>query len=163
SVFSGLLATAWAQVGVQSRGQSDDENAELVSGNYFDVLGAQPALGRLFIASDDLVQDANPVAVLSFSYWRRRFGLDPGILNQAISINGNPFTVIGITAPGFHSAVQGDSPALFVPMTMKHEIARGKDSLEERRSQWLNIIGRLKPGIARKHAQAGIEPVWQAI
>jgi putative ABC transport system permease protein len=163
SVFSGLLATAWAQVGVQSRGQSEDDNAELVSGNYFDVLGVQPALGRLFIPSDDLVQDANPVAVLSFNYWQRRFGLDPRIVNQTISINGHPFTVVGIAAPGFHSAVQGDSPAIFVPMTMKHEIARGKDSLEERRSQWLNIIGRLKPGMDRQQAQAGIDPVWHSI
>jgi len=163
SVFSGLLATAWVPVGVQSHGQSEDDNAEFVSGNYFDVLRVQPALGRLFIPSDDLVQDANPVAVLSFNYWRRRFGLDPRVLNQTLSINGNPFTVIGIAAPAFHSVVQGDDPAVFVPMTMKHEIAPGRDGLEERRSQWLNIIGRLKPGLTREQAQAGVDPVWHSI
>jgi putative ABC transport system permease protein len=163
SIFSGLLATAWVQVGVQSHGQSEDDNAEFVSGNYFDVLGVQPALGRLFVPSDDLVQDANPVAVLSFNYWQRRFGLDPRIVNQTLSINGHPFTVVGITAPGFHSVVQGDNPAIFVPMAMRHEIAPGMDRLQERQSQWLNIIGRLKPGFTRDQAQAGIDPVWHSI
>src|SRR5580658_5039505 len=70
SVFSGLLATDWTQVGVQWHNQPDLVGAELVSGNYFDVLALQPALGRLFVVSDDLVPDANPVAVLSFNYWQ---------------------------------------------------------------------------------------------
>ena len=163
SVFSGLLATAWVQVGVQSHGQSEDDNAEFVSGNYFDVLGLQAALGRLFVPSDDLVQDANPVAVLSFNYWQRRFGLDPRIVNQTLSINGHPFTVVGIAASGFHSIVQGDNPAIFVPMAMRHEIAPGMDGLEERRSQWLNIIGKRKPGTTREQAKAGIDAVWHSI
>ena len=163
SVFSGLFATAWVQVGVQSHGQSEDDNAEFVSGNYFDVLSVQPALGRLLVSSDDLVQDANPVAVLSFNYWQRRFGLDPRIVNQTLSINGHPFTVVGIAAPGFHSAVQGDNPAIFVPMTMRREIAPGMDGLEERRSQWLNIMARLRLGITREQAQAGIDAIWHSI
>src|ERR1700683_3703279 len=122
SVFSGLLATDWTQVGVQWHNQPDLVGAELVSGNYFDVLALQPALGRLFVAADDTVPDANPVAVLSFSYWQRRFGADPTILNQSILVNGHPFTVIGVAQPGFRSVVMGDTPGLFVPMMMKSQV-----------------------------------------
>ena len=163
STFSGLIATFSAQVGVQWHNEPALADAELVSGNYFDVLGVQPAMGRLFVASDDMAQEAHPVAVLSFAYWQRRFGSDPGVLNQTISINGHPFSVVGVTPPGFHSAVSGDHPAIFVPMTMKPEITPGWNDLDARRSAWLNIIGRLKPGFTREQAQAGIDPVWHAI
>src|ERR1700689_2348853 len=79
TVFSGMLATFTRQVGVQWHNQPELANAELVSGNYFDVLGIHPAEGRWLLQSDDVTQNANPVAVLSFGYWQRRFGADPGI------------------------------------------------------------------------------------
>lgn len=163
SVFSSLIATFSAQVGVQWHNEPALADAELVSGNYFDVLGVQPAMGRLFVASDDFAQEANPVAVLSFAYWQRRFGSDPRVLNESISLNGHPFTVIGVTPPGFHSAVSGDNPAVFVPMMMKPQITPGWNDLDARRSAWLNIVGRLKPGFSLEQAQAGIDPVWHAI
>jgi putative ABC transport system permease protein len=163
SVFSGLIATFSAQVGVQWHNEPALADAELVSGNYFDVLGVRPAMGRLFVASDDVAQEANPVVILSFAYWQRRFGSDPRVLDQNISINGHPFTVIGVAAPGFHSAVSGDNPAIFVPMMMKPQITPGWNDLEARRSAWLSIIGRLKPGFTREQAQAGIDPVWHAV
>jgi putative ABC transport system permease protein len=163
SVFSGLLATDWTQVGVQWHNQPDLVGAELVSGNYFDVLALQPALGRLFVAADDTVPDANPVAVLSFSYWQRRFGADPGILNQSILVNGHPFTVVGVAPPGFHSVVMGDTPDVFVPMMMKAEVVPGSKDFNDRRSSWLNIVGKLKPGTSRGQAEAGISPLWYAI
>jgi len=163
SVFSGLIATSWAQVGVQWRNQPNLEDAELVSGNYFDVLRLHPAAGRLLLPSDDLRQNGSPVAVLSFDYWRRRFGFDPKIVNQSISINGHPFTVIGVGPPGFHSVVSGDAPAIFVPMTMKPEITPDWNDLEDRRSSWLSVVGRLKPGLTREQAQAGIDVLWRAI
>ena len=125
SVFSGLIATDKVDVGVQWHNQPELVDGELVSGNYFDVLGVRPALGRMLVASDDVVPDANPVAVLSFSYWQRRFGSDPAVVNQSILINGRPFTVLGVAPPGFHSVVMGDTPDLFVPMTMKAEIKAG--------------------------------------
>ena len=163
SVFSGLLATAWAQVGVQWHDEPGLAEAELVSGNYFDVLGVQPALGRLFVPSEDVAQQSDPVVVLSFSYWQRRFGSDPRILNQSVSINGHPFTVVGVAAPGFHSVFSGDSPAIFVPMMMKPQITPGWNDLDARRSSWLNIIGRLQPSLPRDQAQAGIDPLWHSI
>jgi putative ABC transport system permease protein len=164
SVFSGLIATHWpAQVGVQWHNEPQLAEAELVSGNYFDVLGVQPAIGRLFVPSDDVGQEAHPVVVLSFDYWMRRFGADPHIVNQIISINGYPFTVTGVAAPGFHSVVSQNNPALFVPMMMKPEITPGWNDLEQRQSFWLNIIGRLKPGLTLAQAQAGIDPLWHSI
>jgi predicted permease len=163
AVFSGLIATDFAQAGVQWHNQPELVWAELVSGNYFDVLGVQSALGRLFVASDDLVENANPLAVLSFNYWQRRFGADPGILNQTIQVNGHPFTVIGITQPGFHSVVMGDTPNIFAPMMMKPQVIPGANDLKDRRSKWLNIIGRLKPGVTRQQAEAGMGPLWYSI
>ncbi len=163
SVFSGIIATDWTQAGFEWRNQPQLVATELVSGNYFDVLGVQPALGRLLVASDDTVPNGNPVAVLSFSYWRRQFGRDPTILNQSILVNGHPFTVIGVAQPGFHSVVMGDTPDLFVPMMMKAQVMPGTDDLENRRSSWLNIVARLKPGVSREQAEAGINPLWTAI
>lgn len=163
SVFSGVLATTAAQVGIQWHNEPELAQSELVSGNYFEVLGVQPALGRLFVPADDVAQEANPVAVLSFAYWQRRFGTDPRILHQNISINGHPFTVIGVSAPGFHSVASGDSPAVFVPMMMKPEITPGWNDLEVHPSQWLNIVARLKPGLTRSQAQAGIDPLWHSL
>ena len=162
-VFSGLIATFPAQVGVLWHNEPALATAELVSGNYFDVLGVKPAMGRLFVPADEPAQAANPVVVLSFAYWQRRFGSDPRILNQSISINANPFTVVGVAPPGFHSAVSGDDPAVFVPMLMKPQITPGWNDLEARRSAWLNMIGRLRPGLSRDEAQAGIDPLWHAI
>lgn len=163
SVLSGLIATSWAEVGVQWHNQPDMADAELVSGNYFDVLGVQPALGRLLVASDDVAQEANPVVVLSFAYWQSRFSSDPKIVNQNISINGHPFAVVGVAQPGFHSVIPGDNPAIFVPMMMKAEITPGWNDLEERHSTWLNIVGRLKVELSREQAQAGIDPLWRSI
>ena len=163
SVFSGLIATVNAEVGVQWHNQPELVTAEVVSGNYFDVLGVQPAMGRLLVQSDDTVPNANPVAVLSFDYWQRRFGADRGLLNQSILINGHPFTVVGVAQRGFHSAVAGDTPDLFAPMMMKAQVMPGGDELKERKASWLNIIGRLKPGISRERAEAALGPVWYAI
>ncbi len=163
SVFSGVIATDWAQVGVQWHNQPDLVPAELVSGNYFDVLSVQPAVGRMFVAADDLVPDANPVVVLSFSYWQHRFGADPRIVNDSIEINGHPFTIVGVAPPAFHSVVLGDRPDVFVPMMMKAEVIPGSKDLEVRRSSWLNIIGKLKPGMSREQAEAGIAPLWYSI
>lgn len=163
TVFSGMLATYSTQVGVQWHNQPELANTELVSGNYFDVLGVRPATGRLLLQADDVTQNANPVVVLSFGYWQRRFGANPGILNQSILINGHPFTVVGVVAPDFRSVVVGDAPDLFVPMMMKPEITPGWNDLDNHRSRWLNIFARLNPGVNRAQAEAGINIQWHAL
>jgi putative ABC transport system permease protein len=163
TVFSGMLATYSRQVGVQWHNQPELANAELVSGNYFDVLGVRPATGRLLLQSDDLNQNANPVVVLSFGYWQRRFGADPGVLNQSILVNGHPFSVVGVVSPGFRSVVVGDAPDMFVPMMMKPEITPGWNDLDNHRSKWLNIFARLNPAMNRAQAEAGINIQWHAL
>src|SRR5579885_2745631 len=163
TVFNGVLATDQVQVGVQWHNQPELVNGELVSGNYFDVLGVKPAIGRLFVQSDDQVQERNPVVVLSFGYWQRRFGSDPRIVNDSLLINGHPFTVIGIAPPNFRSIVVGQAPDIFAPMMMKPQITPGWNDLDNRRSRWLNIFGRLKPGITAEQAQVGLAPLWHSI
>ena len=163
TVFDGMLARTPAQVGIQYHNDSKLGMAELVTGNYFQVLGLQPAMGRLIMPSDDEVQERDPVAVLSHEYWVRRFGSDRGVLNSTISINGHPFTIVGVAPPGFKSVVVGDSPDLFVPMMMKPEVTPGWNDLDKHRSRWLNIIARLKPGESVATAEAGLEPLWKGL
>jgi putative ABC transport system permease protein len=138
-------------------------NAELVSGNYFETLGIRPALGRLLVPSDDVTQGANPLAVLSFTAWQRRFGGDHDILNQTLLLNGHPFSVIGVVQPGFHSVVVGDAPEFFVPMTMKPQITPGWNDLDDHRSRWLTIFARLKTGTTAAQAEAGVNILWRAL
>jgi putative ABC transport system permease protein len=162
-VFDGLIASEITQVGVLWHNQSELANAELVTGNYFDVLGVKPALGRLFVQADDVVQNGNPLVVLSYGYWQRRFGLDPKVLNESISINGLPFTVIGVAAPGFQSMQTGYVPSVYTPMTMAPKVMPAFEQFENRRAIWLNIIGRLKPGESAAQAEAGLDPLWHAL
>ncbi|HKT23115.1 MAG TPA: ABC transporter permease, partial [Terriglobales bacterium] len=105
----------------------------------------------------------NPVIVLSFGYWQRRFGSDPRIVNDSLLINGHPFTVVGIAPPNFRSIVVGQAPDVFTPMMMKPQITPGWNDLDNRRSRWLNIFGRLKSGITVEQAQAGLAPLWHSI
>ena len=163
TVFSGLIATDQVQVGLQWHNQPELVNGELVSGNYFDVLGVKPAMGRLLLESDDEAQEKNPVIVLSYGCWQRRFGSDPRIVNDTILVNSHPFTVVGIAPPGFKSFVVGTSPDIFAPMMMKPQITPGWNDLDNRRSIWLNVIGRLKPGMTLQQAQSGLAPLWHSL
>ena len=162
-VFNGLIAFSTATVGFTWNNRSELLSSELVSGNYFSVLGVKPALGRVLLPSDETIKDGNPVAVLSYKYWSSHLGSDSSILNKSVSINGSPFTVVGVAASGFSSAKWGTRPAVFVSMTMKHEVTPNWDDLEDRRAQWLNIIGRLTPGESRRHAEAAVNPIWYSI
>ncbi|WP_254062343.1 ABC transporter permease [Acidobacterium sp. S8] len=162
SIFEGLIATSAAYAGVSWHNSAESVSAEIVSGNYFDVLGIHPAAGRLFASSDETAPGANPVAVLSFDYWKRRFNEDPTIVGQTVSLNGTPFTVIGVVAPGFHSAVWGDEPRVFVPMTMQRTLSPLND-LTDRQSYWLKIIGRLPVGVTTKQADAALAPLWHSL
>ena len=162
-IFNGVIASSPAQLAVSWREQTEPAQGEIVSGNYFEVLGVKPALGRLFTQSDDARPDANPVAVLSYGYWQRRFAGDPSIVNQTLKINGHPFLVIGVAAPSFRSIVVGDSTEVFTPMMMKAQITPGWNDLDERRSRWLTIAARLKPGASREQAEAAMNPLWHAL
>src|SRR5580698_243214 len=162
SVFSGLVANDEKYVGVQWNNRSEISEAELVSGNYFQVLGLKPALGRLLLPADD-TPGSNPVAVLSFNYWKSKLGSDPGVIGKPLLLNAQPFTIVGVAQPGFRSIVAGESPGLFVPASDKNIITPRWQDLEDRQSHWVTIVGRLKPGEKLSQAQAGLEPLWHAI
>ena len=166
NVFSGLLAAGtqhYIQVDASNVGGSSDEviAGRLVSGNYFSVLGVDAAAGRLLTTSDDTAENANPVVVLTYGYWQRKFALSPAIIGKEIRLNGYPFTVVGITQPHFRSDVVGDQIDAFVPITMQQEIIRGTKLLQTPNASWLSVIGRLKPGITPEQAKANLTVVLQ--
>ena len=163
-VFAGLIATTPAQAGFVHGTTSQVVNAELVSGNYFNVLGVQPALGRVFSQTDDGAPNANPLAVVSFDFWRNALASDPRIVGSKITLNGHPFEVIGVAAPRFYSAVWGQTPQVFVPMAMLDQVTgHTGNGLLDHKSRWLNILGRLAPGVSAAQAQAGMQPLWHGL
>jgi putative ABC transport system permease protein len=162
-IFSGLLARFSAQVSVAAQGSSELADGELVTGNYFTVLGVQPAMGRVFGAEDETAPGANPVAVLSYGYWKRRFGLDPSVLNKQLVVNGHPLTVVGVSRSGFSGVQVGLVPDLFIPITLKAQMTPNWDGLADRDDHWLAMIGRLKSGMSISRAEAAIAPTYQAM
>jgi putative ABC transport system permease protein len=117
-VFSGLAAVAPANVGVSWNNRAEQVRVEMVSGNYFQTLGVQPAAGRLLLPSDETTDKANPVVVLTFDYWTSHLA-QAAVVGKTLLINGYPFNIVGVAAPGFHAVVWGRHPALYVPITMQ--------------------------------------------
>jgi predicted permease len=163
AIFSGVIATNPENtVGVAWRDRSDLANAELVSGNYFQVLGVPALVGRALLPADDVVKLGSPVAVLSYGYWQRRFGSDPRVVGQTLQVNGHPFTIVGVAPERFHSVNAGEPTDIFVPMTMRSVIHPGRDDLDKYNSVWLNMVARLKPGVSAARASAALQPIWHA-
>jgi putative ABC transport system permease protein len=165
AVFDGLIATAPVEVGIARKNTSDFADAEVVSGNYFSVLGVAAAQGRLLTASDDTTPGGNPVVVLSHHYWQTHMGASADAVGETISINGTPFQIIGVSTPAFKSAVWGQTPDVFVPMSMLDQVMPGKGTrrLQDHTDRWMNIVGRLKPGETPQHAQIALAPLWHAL
>jgi putative ABC transport system permease protein len=163
-VFDGLIATTQASVGITYDRMSEPGDAELVSGNYFSVLGVRPALGRLLTAADDGAPGADPVAVLSYRYWASHLGSDPRLVGKTIALNGHAFEVIGVAPEDFQSAVWGEMPDVFVPMSMLDAVIPGKGTrLSDHTDRWINVIGRLHEKETREQAEAGVAPLWHAL
>ena len=162
AVFSGLLGRFAIQVNVAGQGESEMANGELVTGNYFEVLGVKPALGRVFASDDETAKGANPVAVLSHGYWVRHFGANSQALNKQILVNNVPLTIVGVAQARFEGVQIGQVPDIFVPITEKAALLPADDDLENRRSFWMAIIGRVKPGMTVAKAEAGIQPAYSA-
>ena len=165
-VFSGMLAADKTQVGISWHNQAESQDAEVVTGNYFQILGLKPALGRLLGPQDDTAKNANPVLVLSYSYWKTRFAASRDIVGQTVLINGDSFTVIGVAPENFDTAIGGYKPGVFIPMSMV-EIAMPwtapNDNLNNHQSVWLTLIARLKPGVPASQAQASLGPLWHSL
>ena len=159
--FSGVLARFQMSMTVAWKGQAERADGDLVSGNYFEVLGVKPALGRVFTASDDTTPGAHPVVVISYGFWQRRFGGDPSILNQPISVNGHPFTIVGVSGPGFNGIQVGSGSDVMVPLMMKAAMTPTWNDLDNRRSRWVNVMARLKPGITPEQAEVQMNVAYR--
>jgi predicted permease len=163
-VFSGMFCTYPGTGSVSFQGTTELIGTEFVSGNYFPVLGIGAAAGRVFTASDDLIQGGHPLAVLSYGYWRARFGADPRIVGKPIVVNGRALTIIGVSPAGFDGVEPGRAPQIRIPMTMKDDLPHtGFSRLNEDRFRWTEVFGRLKPGITLEKAQAGLQPLFHQI
>ena len=165
-VLAGVLAADKAQVGVSWHNQAESESAEVVTGNYFQLLGLKPTVGRLLTPQDDTAKNSNPVVVLSFNYWKTRFGASREVIGQTVLINGHAFTILGVAPVNFDSAIGGYRPGVFIPVSMV-EIAMPwmapRDDLNNHQSVWLTLVGRLKPGVTREQAEASLNPLWHSL
>jgi macrolide transport system ATP-binding/permease protein len=135
-----------------------DDTAErtwggLVSGNFFHVMGLQPAAGRFFTASDDVTPGGHPVAVISYAYWQRRFRGDAAIVGRQVTINNTPMTIVGVAPEGFIGSFLGIASSAWVPMAMQQAMMGG-DRLTQRGNGWMQAIVRLKPGVSQAQADA---------
>ena len=161
--FSGLAAVTINSFGISepgnARGEAQRAWGYVVSGNYFDVLGVRPALGRGFLPREDEDPGAPPVLVISDGLWRRRFAADPMIVGKAVLLNGEPFTVVGVTAPGFLGTEVMFTPDAWVPVLAYAQVRRGIGLVEDRGNRWLMLVGRLRPGATLAQANAETETV----
>jgi predicted permease len=158
-VFSGLAAYAQRPMSLVVNGQSERIYAEFVSGNYFDVLKANPALGRGFLAEEDRTAGTNPVVVISNALWRRRFNSDPGVVGKSVNLNHSPYTVIGVMPEKFIGATVITPPDLWVPMMMEPIAIAGSRALTSPDEGWLMMLGRLRPDANLGSAQAAVETI----
>ena len=133
---------------------------QAVSGNFFSVLGVSALIGRTLTADDDQAGNPQPVAVISHGFWQRRFGADPSIVGKAISLDGVPFTIVGVTPPSFFGFQVGASPDLWWPMQMVPQVTGDAGRLSEGNS-WMRLMGRVPEGDNPGHAQAELGVIFQ--
>jgi predicted permease len=167
--FSGVIAHGGLQAAALEvpdeggRATSQVATVTNVSGNYLDVLGVTPALGRVLSPQDNVTEDAHPWAVLDYAFWQRRFGGDPRVVGRAITLNGSPFTVVGVARAGFTGTEVGNRPDLYVPIMMLREIQRGAPMWNNRHYSWLTMHARLKPGVSMQAAIPEMNVLWKQI
>jgi macrolide transport system ATP-binding/permease protein len=155
--FDGMVAAAFTRVGF-----SQDSTAlprmkvgMYISGNFFQTLGVEPALGRGFRADEDRAEGRDPVVVLGHDFWVSQFGASPSVLGSHIRLNGVEFTVVGVAPEHFTGIDVFFRPTLFIPLAMSPRLGQ-KNLLDDRNTGWLIVKGRLKPGVGLAQAQADI-------
>lgn len=164
SVFSGVIARGGTQMNVSYGDQTERVRGELVSGNFFDVLGVRPWAGRLFTQDDDRTPGAHPVAVLSYSYWESRFNKDLNLIGKTILVNEQPLTVLGVTPPGFYGVSLSNNPDVRVPLMMTPVFnPLPPTRLQSRRHQWLSVMARRQADVSPEQAQASLSVLYQQI
>ncbi|HYG61443.1 MAG TPA: ABC transporter permease, partial [Thermoanaerobaculia bacterium] len=156
-VFTGMFASGDAgrlTVGDASAAGAETVRGRLVSGNFFAVLAVDALLGRTFTEADDRAPGAAPYVVLSHRYWERRFAADPRAVGQTLTLNGHPFTIVGVTPPEFFGDVVGGSNDLWIPLSMQPQVHPGRMYLDRWDIGWLLLMGRLQPGASIERARA---------
>ncbi len=164
--FADILAADRTSVGLSWHNQAENKSAEVVSGNYFQLLGLKPALGRLLTPQDDTAKNANPVLVLSYAYWKARFAASRDVVGQTMLVNGHPFTILGVAPENFDTAIGGYKPCVFIPVSMvdiSMPWMAPRDNLNNHQSLWLTLVARLKPGTTKAQAEASLEPLWHSL
>src|SRR5215813_13391517 len=162
-VFTGIAAHVFFGANLAYGGQTEHGRGLVVSGSYFPVLGLQPALGRLLAQTDDGTIDEPHVVVLSHDYWRKRFAENPGILNQTLTINGQPMTIVGVAPKDFQGTTIGAAAQVFLPITMMRFAWPGFDSFENRTQYWAYLFARLKPGVTMDQAASAMNGLYHNI
>jgi predicted permease len=158
-----VLCRRLAQTSVSIDNQTERLDTEMVSGNYFSMLGVRPALGRLFSsAEDDRVYQGHPVVVLSYDYWTRRFSRDPGVVGKKIFVNSFPMTIVGVSVAGFSGLDPAQSPQIRVPIQMKPAVTPEWFwvYMDNPRTRWVQVFARLKPGWTVKSAEAPLQTLF---
>ncbi len=160
-IFSGMFCRKGLAMSITAEGKTERVQGELVSGNFFNLLGLGAALGRVFTASDDLYQGAHPYIVISYGYWQSRFAGRRDVLGRKLVVDGTPMTIIGVSQEGFDSVDPGFSPQVRVPMMMQPAVFPWPSyGLWNRRGHWVNAFGRLKPGVTLQQAKAALQPFY---
>jgi macrolide transport system ATP-binding/permease protein len=161
--LSGLALHRLTPASFSHNGSNERVWGELVSGNYFQLLGVQPLLGRTFTAEEDREVAAHALLVLSYGCWQRRFGSDPGVVGRSILVNGRSFLVIGVTRPEFTGTESVFAPEFWVPSLMQPWIEPEYNGLDSRYSgQWF-ALGRLKPGNSAEQARVQLNNVGRQL
>ncbi len=161
-----VLARRPVETSVTIDGQTERLAAELVSGNYFSLLGVTPALGRVFSSQeDDRIFQGHPVVVISHEYWLRRFAGDPSAVGTKILVNNYPMTIVGVSAAGFAGLDPTRSPQLRVPILMQPVIAPEWAwlKMDDERTRWVQVFGRLEPGYTVTTAQGPLQGLFRQI
>ena len=161
--FDGVFCRALTTVNLSTGSDYRPAVAEIVSGNYFPVLGVEPALGRVITSDDDTTPNANPVAVLSYDFWKTELGGAPDVVGRKVLVNRHPLTIIGVAASTFRGIDVGEIPSLWIPASMSAQAIPGFNNLLDRRTRWMQVLGRLSEGMTLQQAQAGLQPWFKAV
>lgn len=156
-VFSALMLYTPILINMTGHGDPETVMGQLVSGNYFDVLGVRPALGRGFLPEEDQHPGAAPVVVISYSFWMRLFGGDRNVAQRSLRLNGRNYQIVGVAPPEFQGISNVYAADVWVPMMMYEQIFPNPAWVNQRRALLFSVAGRLKAGISVEQAQAGLQ------
>ncbi len=156
-VFSGLAAFQIAPMAVRGDGESRLVWGQVVSWDYFSVLGVEPVLGRAFVPEEDETLGTFPVAMMSFDTWQNQLASDPEILGKTVRINDSPFTIIGVAPSGFVGLMPVVEAALWVPLAMVGEALPFTPNITSHFDPWLQLVGRLRDGVSASDAQVAVD------